>query len=138
MLKANYGSLALIAVVALIFVRHAFELPWTVPRIAGFAIAVPSFLLLGLARVQLGSAFSVRARASDLVTTGLYSRIRNPIYLFGGLTFVGIIVWANQPWLLLLFVVLIPLQVYRSRSEERVLEEKFGAAYLDYKRRTWF
>jgi protein-S-isoprenylcysteine O-methyltransferase Ste14 len=47
-------------------------------------------------------------------------------------------IWADRPWLLLGFAVLIPLQVYRSRKEGRVLEEKFGASYLDYKRQTWF
>jgi protein-S-isoprenylcysteine O-methyltransferase Ste14 len=30
------------------------------------------------------------------------------------------------------------MQFFRSRQEERVLTEKFGAAYLDYKKKTWF
>lgn len=107
-------------------------------RIAGLSIAIPSFLLFVLARIQLGSAFSVEAKASTLVTTGLYSRIRNPIYLFGALMLAGAIIWANRPWLLLFFLVLIPLQIYRSRKEEVVLLEKFGDAYLHYKRKTWF
>jgi protein-S-isoprenylcysteine O-methyltransferase Ste14 len=33
---------------------------------------------------------------------------------------------------------LIPLQVFRVRKEEQVLEAKFGDAYRHYKRRTWF
>jgi hypothetical protein len=70
----------------------------------------------------------VQAKASTLVTTGLYSRIRNPIYVFGGLAIAGFMLWANQPWLLLFFVVLIPMQVWRSRVEARVLTEKFGAS----------
>lgn len=137
-LKLNYGTLTLAGVILLIFVKQGWEPPWTVARIAGVVIAVPSFLLLGLARVQLGRAFSVRARASTLVSTGLYSRIRNPIYVFGSLTIVGFFLWANQPWWLLGLVVLIPLQVYRSRCEEKVLTEKFGATYLAYKQKTWF
>jgi protein-S-isoprenylcysteine O-methyltransferase Ste14 len=40
--------------------------------------------------------------------------------------------------MMLLFVVLIPMQAWRSRVEARVLEEKFGADYLEYKKRTWF
>ena len=38
----------------------------------------------------------------------------------------------------LFLAVLIPLQIVRSRKEERVLTEKFGAEYLEYKRKTWF
>jgi protein-S-isoprenylcysteine O-methyltransferase Ste14 len=137
-LKLNYGTLAVVAVFAVVFLVHAWGMPWTVPHIVGIAIAVPSFLLLILARVHLGRAFSVRAKASVLVTTGLYSRIRNPIYVFGALMIAGIIVWTDKPWLLLFFVVLIPLQIYRARKEERVLAERFGASYEDYKRHTWF
>lgn len=88
--------------------------------------------------MQLGRAFSVRAKATTLVTTGLYTRIRNPIYLFGSLMVVGFIVWADKPWYLLIFLALIPLQLHRSHKEEQVLEGKFGEAYIDYKLRTWF
>jgi protein-S-isoprenylcysteine O-methyltransferase Ste14 len=137
-LKLNYATLALVVVVMPFFVMHFWGLPWTAPRIAGLAVAIPCFLLLALARVQLGQAFSVQAKASTLVTTGLYSRIRNPIYVFGSLTIAGLILWANLPWMLLCFVLVLPMQIYRSRAEARVLTEKFGAQYVEYKRQTWF
>ena len=86
----------------------------------------------------VGRIFRVQAKATTLVTTGVYSRIRNPIYIFGAMFILGIIIWMGRPWLLLIFAVMIPLQVVRSRNEERVLTEKFGAAYLDYKQKTWF
>jgi protein-S-isoprenylcysteine O-methyltransferase Ste14 len=138
LLKLNLGTLALFLVAALVFAQRARELPWTPPRIIGMCIAIPSFLLLCVARIQLGDAFSARTKASKLVTHGLYSRIRNPIYVFGALTIAGVIIWTGLPWLLLCFAVLIPLQVHRSRKESQVLEEKFGAAYLQYKQKTWF
>lgn len=137
-MKLNVVTLALVVAAALICAQYAWGFPWTPIRIAGLALATPSFVLFVLARMQLGGAFSVRAKATTLVTTGIYSRIRNPIYFFGALTFAGAILWADQPWLLLWFIVLIPLQIYRSRKEARVLEEQFGAAYLEYKRKTWF
>ena len=137
-MKLNIVTLVLVTVGMVLLAVHISRLPWTVPRIAGIAIALPSFLLLAVARMQLGRAFSVRAKAVTLVTNGLYSRIRNPIYFFGALVFLGIIIWTAQPWLLLFLAVLIPLQMYRSRTEERVLTEKFGTAYLDYKKKTWF
>jgi protein-S-isoprenylcysteine O-methyltransferase Ste14 len=136
-LKLNIATLALIAFVILYAVLHFWGPPWTAWRIAGLAIAIPSFLLFALARLQLGRAFSVQAKASTLVTTGLYSRIRNPVYIFGALTIAGFMLWINRPWLLLIFV-LAPIQVWRSRVEARVLEEKFGAEYLEYKKKTWF
>jgi protein-S-isoprenylcysteine O-methyltransferase Ste14 len=136
--KLNYGTLAVASFGVLILIAHFWGPPWTVPRIAGVAVVIASFLLLALARVQLGQAFSIQAKATTLVTTGLYSRIRNPIYVFSGLVIAGVILWVNRPWLLLIFAVIIPMQIYRSRKEAKVLEGKFGAAYLEYKRKTWF
>ena len=104
----------------------------------GLAIAVPAFLLFVLARIQLGRAFSVQAKASTLVTTGIYARIRNPIYVFGGLLIAGIFIFLHRPWWLLIFVVLIPLQLFRVHKEEQVLEAEFADAYREYKRKTWF
>jgi len=137
-LKLNYITLAVVVLIVPIIFLSFLGLPWTAPRIAGLAIAIPCFLLLVLARIQLGKAFSVQAKATVLVTTGLYSRIRNPIYVFGSLMIAGFILWINQPWLLLILAVVLPMQFLRSRKEAQVLEEKFGAAYQEYKRQTWF
>lgn len=137
-MKLNLLTLAVIIIALSLFGIYAAHLPWTAWRMAGIAIAAPAFLLFVAARIELGRAFSVQAKATTLVTTGLYSRIRNPIYFFGGVFILGIIISIGRPWLLLIFAVLIPLQVVRSRKEERVLTEKFGAAYLDYKQKTWF
>ena len=51
---------------------------------------------------------------------------------------IGIIVWAQRPWWLLILAVLIPMQVLRVRKEEQVLENKFGEEYRAYKQKTWF
>jgi len=138
LLKSNYGTLALIVVAVPLFVVSFWGPPWTWWRVAGLAIAVPSVVLLVLARVQLGRSFSVSAKATALVTTGLYARIRNRIYVFGSLAIAGFILWMDRPWVLLAFAAVIPMQAMRSRKEARVLEQEFGAAYLEYKRKTWF
>jgi protein-S-isoprenylcysteine O-methyltransferase Ste14 len=137
-MKLNLLTLAVPFLALALFGIHAAHLPWTAWRIVGIAITAPAFLLFVAARIELGRAFSVRAKATTLVTTGVYSRIRNPIYVFSALMILGIIIWTGRPWLLLVFAVLIPLQVVRARKEGRVLKEKFGAAYLDYKQKTWF
>lgn len=137
-LKLNLGTLLLGLVVAGIFLWHAAHLPWTPERILGMAIAVPAFVMLCVSRIQLGRAFSVKAKASALISTGIYSRIRNPIYVFGSLMIAGAIVWSGRLWFFLIFLVLIPVQVRRARRESKLLEEKFGLAYLEYKQKTWF
>lgn len=138
-MKLNYGSLLLVAVaLGFLLFWYARAIVWTPWQTVGLAIFVPSFVLFVLARIELGRAFSIKAKASTLVTTGVYARIRNPIYVFGALISVGIFVFLHRPWLLLIWVPLIPLQVFRVRKEQQVLEAKFGDAYRDYKRRTWF
>lgn len=129
--------LAILAAVALAFTRFRLQ-PWTWMSVCGLALAVPSFLLWLTARVQLGRSFSVRARATELVTQGIYSKIRNPIYVFGTLFVAGFILIMGRPIWLLLPVALIPMQVVRARKEARVLEEKFGDQYRLYRARTWF
>jgi protein-S-isoprenylcysteine O-methyltransferase Ste14 len=137
-MKTNILTLVF-ALLALIFLGISYgSQPWTSMRIAGVVIGFPALALLVLARIELGGSFSVRPKAQTLVTHGLYSRIRNPIYLFGGLAVAGFFLYINEPFALWLFVVLIPLQIYRARQEEEVLEAKFGDEYRQYKSSTWF
>ena len=91
-----------------------------------------------LARYTLGRSFSIKAKATELVTSGIYSRIRNPMYVSGFFFLGGIILIARTPMLLLLLAILIPVQVMRARREAKVLESKFGDAYRAYRARTWF
>jgi protein-S-isoprenylcysteine O-methyltransferase Ste14 len=137
-MKTNILTLVLaLLVMTIVGIRFA-SLPWTPARIAGVAIGLPSLALLALARIELGGSFSVRPKAQALVTHGLYSRIRNPIYVFGGLAIAGAFLYINQPLCLLIFVVLIPVQIYRARQESKVLEARFGDEYRQYKSRVWF
>jgi protein-S-isoprenylcysteine O-methyltransferase Ste14 len=96
------------------------------------------FALLTVARINLGDAFSVRPEATKLVITGVYSRIRNPIYVFGTLAIAGIILYVDKPAFLTLLLPLIALQMWRARAEGHVLESKFGEEYRRYRAQTWF
>jgi protein-S-isoprenylcysteine O-methyltransferase Ste14 len=111
---------------------------WGPMRWAGAILMVPAFILFCMAHAELGSSFSVSAQARKLITTGIYSRIRNPIYLFGGMLIAGVFLFLQQPVYLLMFLILVPMQFVRIRREEKVLEEKFGEEYRQYKKNTWF
>ena len=75
-MKLYLVTLAVAIIVLSFFGMHAAHLPWTAWRIAGIVIAAPGFLLFVAARIELGCAFSMQAKAMTLVTTGVYSRIR--------------------------------------------------------------
>lgn len=137
-MKANIlTSIVLITAITALALRFAHE-PWPPLRIAGGAIALTSVVLILVARFQLGSAFSVRAKATRLVTTGLYARLRNPIYVFGCFFCLGVAMFVPFWPFLLALVVIIPMQIARARREASLLEATFGDEYRRYRRRTWF
>ena len=114
------------------------ELPWTALRIAGAILAGIAYVLLVTARVQLGKSFAVTPKAKGLVTYGLYSRIRNPMYIFVDLMFFGIILVLQWHWPLILLAMFVIFHVHQSRVEAKLLRNKFGQQYLDYRKQTWF
>jgi protein-S-isoprenylcysteine O-methyltransferase Ste14 len=111
---------------------------WNTPRVIGSVLLVSGMLLVFNARLQLGRSFSVTAQARKLVTHGLYSRIRNPIYVFGTVAIAGLCLVLQKPGLWLLLVLVVAMQTVRARNEARVLEAKFGDEYRAYRNRTWF
>ncbi len=105
---------------------------------AGIVLAAIAFPTWIVARLQLGSAFSFRPEARRLVTAGLYSRMRHPVYVFGTLGALSALL-TLQIWpLLALGMALIPVTWLRARREEQVLGEAFGREYEKYRERTWF
>jgi protein-S-isoprenylcysteine O-methyltransferase Ste14 len=111
---------------------------WTTMQTLGLCLMVVGFVLWTLARFQLGNSLTVSAQAKELVTAGLYSRIRNPIYVFASTLLAGLILTLGRPVWLLIFAAIIPLQLWRSGKESHVLEVKFGEEYRKYRAATWF
>jgi protein-S-isoprenylcysteine O-methyltransferase Ste14 len=136
-MKANILSMAVVVAALCVLGPRYLHQPWPPLRIAGAVITLASFSLIVVARIQLGRSFSVRAKATRLVTTGLYARIRNPIYTFGCFFFLGLAMFIPAWWLLLLLILVIPMQIVRSRREAAVLEATFGEEYRRYRRQTW-
>jgi protein-S-isoprenylcysteine O-methyltransferase Ste14 len=111
---------------------------WNEQRVVGSVLLIVGMALLLLARFQLGRSFSVTPQAKKLVTDGLYSKIRNPIYFFGAVVMAGFFLIVQKPALWILFVLLVAMQIVRARKESQVLEAKFGDDYRAYRARTWF
>lgn len=112
--------------------------PWTPLRMAGLVLLFVGLVFLTIARFQLGNSFSLTPQARQLVTHGLYSRIRNPVYVFSAVVVLGLFLFLDRPYYLLAFLVIIPLQIVRACAEASVLEARFGDEYRQYKSKTWF
>ncbi|HEY6304506.1 MAG TPA: isoprenylcysteine carboxylmethyltransferase family protein [Terriglobales bacterium] len=117
---------------------HSRSGPHGLTRWIGLLLGVIGLSGVVLARYTLGRSFSWAPRATGLVTTGIYSRIRNPIYISGIICVLGIVLLAGRPELLAIFLVIIPVQIIRARREAAVLEATFDVAYREYRKRTWF
>ena len=120
------------------WIVHSVPEPYGSTRLIGLVVALIGLAGVILSRYTLGRSFSVAPKATALVTSGIYSRIRNPIYISGMIFLIGVALIVERPKLLAILLVLIPMQILRARREAAVLEAKFGDAYREYRRRTWF
>jgi len=117
---------------------------WVIDGDAMRWLGIGLFLVGGVVRIVpvfvLGKRFSglvAIQQGHTLVTTGIYSVIRNPSYLglmIGSLGWV--LTFRSIAGVVLVALLLVPL-VARMNAEERLLHEHFGAEYDDYMARTW-
>ncbi|SFQ43736.1 methyltransferase family protein [Parafilimonas terrae] len=72
--------------------------------------------------------------ASSLQTTGIYAITRNPMYLGLAILYLGITCFIGNWWNVILFpLLLIIVQEYIIKREEKYLEIEFGQEYEAYK-----
>lgn len=78
----------------------------------------------------------VPTQRTELVTDGLYARIRHPIYAFNGLLMICSVVTVPTVPMLTVGMLHIGLILLKVRNEERFLLGVHGQYYADYRRRT--
>lgn len=77
-------------------------------------------------------------RKAELVTDGIYSRIRHPLYLAVFLLFSGIALIYPFPVVIIFSLSMIAYTVIGAYFEEQKLVKFFGEAYLEYKKSAGF
>lgn len=106
----------------------------------GFILYLIGALLVFVARVQLGRFGTAELTTEDdhqLFTQGVYKYIRNPMYSGGLIATIGFcLVFRCIINLIIMFIY--TFLVYRMRmvEEERILLEKFGNEFEEYKKKT--
>jgi protein-S-isoprenylcysteine O-methyltransferase Ste14 len=102
---------------------------------ASLALLVAGHFLCAVALSQLGRSFSVMPEARRLVTAGIYSKIRHPLYLAEAVATLGVLLQYRSVGAALLVAAQFAVQLWRMREEEKVLEAQF-AEYGQYRART--
>ena len=107
-------------------------------------LAIPLWLAGSIIILRCFWDFALRGRGTpvptdppkELVVTGFYRYVRNPIYVGVLFLFLGHFLWFGT-WALLLYTVFvfIGVHLFILLYEEPTLKKKFGAAYEDYLKR---
>jgi protein-S-isoprenylcysteine O-methyltransferase Ste14 len=112
----------------------------TGPLLTGVMCFVVGLWLLYRSHADLGANWSITLEVREqhrLITTGVYRRIRHPMYSALVLYSVGqaLVVpnWVAGPSNLIAFAVLLALRV---RAEEQMMVQEFGDEYVAYTART--
>jgi protein-S-isoprenylcysteine O-methyltransferase Ste14 len=133
---------------AVIYIALVYVLAWFVPlplavlpilQVVGFLLVILGFLL-GVAALitfrRAGTTVNPHGQAAHLVTSGIYSFTRNPIYLGFLLIVIGISLDAGTYWGILLSPVLVILfNQLVIQPEEEYLTHKFGEQFTSYKQK---
>lgn len=123
----------------LFFLFPGFSLPAISSKAAAVGIG-----LTGLAISMAGVISFKRARttsdprnpadASVLVTSGIYRITRNPMYVGVLLVLIGWGIFLGNVLALICALIFVPyISRYQIQPEERLLQDKFGAAFIEYK-----
>lgn len=116
----------------LLFPRAPRDVYWDA---ASLALLLAGHFLCAVALSQLGRSFSVMPEARRLVTSGIYSRVRHPLYLAEAVATIGVLLQYRSVGAAALVAVQFALQFWRMHEEEKVLEVQFPE-YGDYRGRS--
>lgn len=110
---------------------HALQEVWNLFCLA-VAMAGQALRFYTIGQVPAGTSGRNRQdqRADSLNTTGIYSLVRNPLYLGNCLIWLGVAAVPRSPWLFL--SVALVFWLYHERiilAEERFLEDKYGEQF---------
>ncbi len=132
-------SLYLLALAAAWFAPKHFGFGIRSLVYVGLAVGLSGVALWIVAMIHLGTSLAVLPGGERLVTRGVYRFLRHPLYLGIDMTLFGLFLAVGSTvGLIYFFVVVLPLNIIRSRLEEKALLQKFGEQYQIYRQHTWF
>jgi len=140
-LPTTYLLIALIIMVLFHFVIPIIKLipcPWNLLGLIPMVIGILINIIADGALRRVGTTVKPFQESTFLITSSVYRISRHPMYLGFVLLLSGVatLLGSLSPWVIIpIFGAL--MEVVFIRVEERMLEEKFGPAWLSYKKMVW-
>lgn len=115
--------------------NSVFQQQWI--KVVGLIfLAISLFFLIRSLRqfIQTKNTLILIKPASSLQTNGIYGVTRNPMYVGLAIVYLGLSCLLGNWWNFILFpILLIVVQQYIIKREERYLVREFGQKYVDYR-----
>ncbi len=109
---------------------HVWEVVCLLVSLLGLVIRM---VTVGHAPRGTSGRNTTRQVAESLTTTGMYSMVRNPLYLGNFFMWLGVALFTHVWWMVSIFVLLFWLYYERIIfAEEAYLREKYGVRYLEW------
>jgi len=132
----KYVDVGILIILSFLIFRYFWHSSWN--NYLGLVLFFIGFPIWMKGLYDLGDSFGLLPVVKKLISKGIYSKIRHPIYFGSSLVNLGLSLYSLYWPIILLTLLLIAVQLFRIRKEENALMRKFGKSYTKYKKRTWF
>ncbi|MDH4209840.1 MAG: isoprenylcysteine carboxylmethyltransferase family protein [candidate division WOR-3 bacterium] len=133
------GQLILLIVFLIVWVLDSFILRTSVfpARFVSLFIRIPlGLIFIGaaayFAKEGMRIVFGEERKEPAVITSGVFGRVRHPVYLGCILFYLGMVVFTLSIFSAVVCVVIMIFYHYISKHEERLLLNKFGKEYEEY------
>ena len=96
-----------------------------------------AFFIIGVLLFILSHMTIMRKKTNELIKTGIFSKIRHPMYFGFIIWIIGFPIFMNAGFTLASAILWVPQILYWRKSEEKQLENKYED-YEEYKKQAWF
>ena len=139
---SDIGQLIFLIIFLIVWIADSFVFKYStfLTQYISNYIRVPIALIVlvisgSLAWTGLKIVFRETREEPQVITTGVFSIVRHPIYLSSILLYLGFILLSLSLLSALVWILIIAFYYMISRYEEKLLTQKFGSAYEEYKKK---